>query len=226
MLLANVVKEVVDNMSVRLTDGTKSYSKLLTQNEELGRKVKELEKESKNSKKEFKTEWTQTEEGVTKINSKEKWIQVKMEPTKKDIGTQISSDEEQEGGQNLRLLKKLEEILKRISKLEKKEERRESTSPTWTQVLGRREKRTMVRDSSQTGKKPPPRKEVETSTGVQQKKKKKSLNELRRKIPKGVGILVDLPEGSSKDYQEVLNKCQKSISLEEMNIPPYQYEKN
>jgi len=50
--------------------------------------------------------------------------------------------------------------------------------------------------------------------------KKRSIKEVKRRLPKGAGILVDLPGGITNDFKEVLDKCQKDISLEGLNIPP------
>jgi len=68
--------------------------------------------------------------------------------------------------------RKLDEILNRIAKIEKREERRKDTSPAWAQVLGRKERKKATRDSSQTslpGRKLPP-KEVGMNREIRRRK--------------------------------------------------------
>jgi len=52
------------------------------------------------------------------------------------------------------------------------------------------------------------------------KKGREPLKMTRRRLPKGAGVLIELPNGSPREYEATLKECQEGISLEELRIPP------
>jgi len=245
-ILANVVREVADKLSGRVEETTKlfhdirdKHNKLHKQYEELRRKMEGIEKESENSRKGMKMKWTQTAEEISKIDKKEKWIQVKLEPLKKDIGVQTRPEDgtttmevdvnmEDIGVYNQapRIEERLDEILRRIDDLEKKKDPREKdeTLVPWTKVLGRNKKKT-IQDSPPinleggTLQKEMEEKEKRGRPEVV-KKKDAPLRTLKKKVLRGAGVLIEVKRGTQKDYEEIINRCQKEISLMELGIPP------
>jgi len=51
-------------------------------------------------------------------------------------------------------------------------------------------------------------------------RRKTSLQALKRRLPKGGSVLLELWGGTQQEYQDVLKKCQDKIKLDEMGIPP------
>jgi len=43
---------------------------------------------------------------------------------------------------------------------------------------------------------------------------------LRKKIPRGAGVLIELQRGTQSEYENIIRRCQREISLKEMGIPP------
>jgi len=87
-------------------------------------------------------------------------------------------------------------------------------------VLGRKAKKKQVnaqverpKGKTRSGSKEKEDKETRT-------KKKKPLRALERRLSRGAGVIIELQGGRSADYEEVMKRCEKKISLKDIGIPP------
>jgi len=146
-------------------------------------------------------------------DTKEEETQTNMEV---DTGTELEMEvvETSEKG----LGEKVESIIKRIEKLERKMPRdeegvsreKEGEVP-WTQVLGRR--RRIGRGKEQSL-------EVQEEMARRRSRSRsRSLKALVKRLPKGSGVILEIQGGSSKEYEDVIKECEKTIPLKEMGIP-------
>jgi len=46
------------------------------------------------------------------------------------------------------------------------------------------------------------------------------LRMLKKKIPRGAGVLLELQRGTQGEYESIIKRCQREISLKELGIPP------
>jgi len=121
---------------------------------------------------------------------------------------------------------KLEEILKKIENLEKKrgdKEKKEASVP-WTEVVRRNKKRITQGPPSQNTRggitqKDLTEEERERSAEVE-KKKMMPLRMIKKRISRGTGIIIELHSNNQGEYENIIRRCQKEISLEELGIPP------
>jgi len=118
--------------------------------------------------------------------------------------------------------KKLDEILKRIANLEKKEEKKTNeTQVPWTEVLGRQKKGDSSAIKTGRGTHQEAEEENRRKSEVEKKKKRATpLQTLRRRIPRGAGVLIEIQGGTQKEYENIIRRCQREISLKDMGIPP------
>jgi len=64
----------------------------------------------------------------------------------------------------------------------------------------------------------PSRQEEEEAT---KKKEKEPVWAMKKgRLPKGASVIIELPNGTDGEYEEVVRECQNKISLEKMGIPP------
>jgi len=122
----------------------------------------------------------------------------------------------------------MEDILSRLSNLEKKVEKKNETP--WTEILGRRERGKKGGPSTSSKEKErgiPQETEIEEESRKKKKaeeemKKKRTtaLQTLKKRIPRGAGALIELQGGTQQEYEGIIRRCQSEISLEEMGIPP------
>jgi len=191
----------------KFLDWKKKYESLVQKHEELIRKMEQRTKIGEETK----------ETGVQVLD------QMKIENVEAESGSK-------------KLEKRIEEVLQRVKRLE---EGRDMTRGTdvdnqgetlpWSRILGRRMKKKMNRDPSltNTGKRTVQNKIVENrrkkegeETEVKKKRKAMPLQMLKKRLPRGAGVLLELQGGAPEDYEEVIKRCQKEISLEAIGIPP------
>jgi len=168
------------------------------------------------------------------ISSKEVGIQ-SMDTTIELEGNKRKQGIEREGIPN-NIEGKIDEILKRISRLEERvqtqgetgaqvriqqEEDESKQENSWSTVVKRRNIK--KKETSLTRKDKDKEEGRGAMTPIEQHeriKKGKKEKPPAMKIPKGAGVLVEIKNGTDKDYVEMANKCQKTIKLKDLGIPP------
>jgi len=95
-------------------------------------------------------------------------------------------------------------------------------TPSWSTILRRKKKKRdssqvkLGRETSQDRREEDTRREKEKE---EEERKKRKIKTLKRRFSKGAGVLMKLQGGTPMDYEEIVRRCQKEISLEEMGIP-------
>jgi len=169
-------------------------------------------------------------------------LQIQMEAPKKrkEIGLQIQMDPQVVVDSNPSgIERKLDEVIRRLDKLEegrflstsrteKEGEEQEKSTSSWSKVIGRKEKERRRRrdpssskgeESNQRERREPTRRE-KSAEDEKKRREVRPLQALRRKLPRGAGVLLEIQGGTSGKYEELIRKCQREISLEELEIPP------
>jgi len=214
-VMANVIKETASSLREDL-------EKMKKQRMEDERKIRELEDKIRGY--------------VNKNKKKDVSIQVQ-----KDSQQQMELGEEEEGKEGI--LEKLDEILARVKGIEEKEKKGRTssvemegdTTTSWSKVIGRKEKNQNIqegrnkeeekRDKNKNSQDRRDREEEKRDRDKDKEegtmdRRKISLQALKRRLPKGAGVLLELRGGTQEEYQKVLRKCQEKISLDELGIPP------
>jgi len=250
MLLANVAGEIVSRLCEDTTQAKTRYkelrkenARLVSQQTEIKKKIEILENEREGSKREKRNKWTQVDTvgDRDKKEKKEKWSQTEPGLLMKEVEIQTEDvsnvstikmdidevDTGKEQGQDPAVNKKLDEIIRRITKKKEKngEKKSEEVSKPWTEVVSRNKKRTTRNLSLIKTGKGPPQKEAEDEERrkryeAEKEKRATSLKILKRRIPRSAGDLIELQRGTQEEYEKIIKKCQKEISLKEMDIPP------
>jgi len=229
-LIAYLVRELVGQLdSKRLIaeklkrDAKWESNKLLERVKEDKEKIEELENKLRDkvtTDKKKKDESTQTQE---------------------EHHQQMEIGNEEEGEGEGIVLKRLEEVLERVKVIEEMEKKKVKTNSTeveedtigWSKVIGRKDRNRNIqerrkkerekRDSMENTQETRDKEEEKRAKNKEEENRgsrKTSLQALRRTLPKGAGVLLELRGGTQQEYREVLKSCQDKISLEELGIPP------
>jgi len=189
---------------------------LVARVEKAERKCKKLEKEKGELLQQQKEDRKKIEELENRMRKE----------TKNNQEMDVEEGEQEQGGEGV-VMKKLDEILRRVRVLEGKEEKakdleREDRTP-WNKVIGRRDKRDQVRQERrdiEEGKRNADKENKKEDTYGRRKRNETTLQAVKRSLPKGAGVLLELQGGTQQEYQEVLKNCQERIKLDELGIPP------
>jgi len=108
-------------------------------------------------------------------------------------------------------------ILARISKIEEMTQSRqrigeEQEKESWTTVVKRRNRKEDQSREEERGKKDPPVSKVNIGGTAKSREKEDKIKAYKKKMPKGAGVLVEIQDSTQKDYEEVVEECQKRIS--------------
>jgi len=164
----------------------------------------------------------------------------RMERRLEKIEEKLQEREDSKEKRIRELESKLKETEKRMQKEEERrrnqdQERINEKAPTaWTEVIGRRNKeknekavrmqeKETYQDQVQERRREE-RREDPAERRVENRSRSQSRNRairaLKRSIPRGAGVLVELKGGTDEAYGKLMEKVQKKVNLEEMGIPP------
>jgi len=226
MLLAHVIKEATTRVWDRLMSTSEGYERTKEENIQLHKKLEEARKELEKKEKEDivkKETGTQTKLGPAR---RDKDMQTETQP-EVTTGMDIETDDiTEERTQTPKIQERLDEILKKIENLERKSEDKKTkdTSPPWSEVVKRKNKRTIQDPPLQNNRKgtmqKDPAEERNRNIETEREKKKTTLRMLKRKISRGTGIIIELHSNNLREYEYIIKRCQEEISLEELGIPP------
>jgi len=214
--------------------------------EKLVARVEKAEGESKKLKEEKRKLIEQQREDLKRIEDLENKIRkVTSMDEKISVSTQTEENNQEEmdieeGGQEQgqeqekgAVMRKLNEILRRVRVLEGKEAEEKTEDVEiedrmpWNKVIGRKKKREQVRQERQEReniegeKRRNANKEKDKEDTLSgERRKETALKAIRRRLPKGAGVLLEIQGGTQQEYQDVLKSCQERIKLEELGIPP------
>jgi len=209
-VVAHVARDVGKKMAIRME---KAESECL-----------ELKKEKRRFLEQQKEDKRKIEELKNQIREKAK-IDGRVEAsTQTEEDNQLMDLENEEEGEGL-VMRKLDEILRRVRVLEEKEKKGKVDNietedrTTWIKVIGRKKDQIRQERGDVEEERRNMNKKKETTYG-RRKRNVTTLQAVKRRLPKGAGVLLELRGGTQQEYQEVLKSCQEKIKLEELGIPP------
>jgi len=171
---------------------------------------------------------------------KEVGIQIDLSPSSKKKGKSVWTQTSDSQERRSRSDEILEEIEKRVRKLEEARDAapRSTERPTvmgsddnWNTVVGRRERRKKKESVQQREEEGPRQKQAAdpkktNEEVIRRRSGSKPLRALKRKMQQGAGVLLEFQGGSLADYGRIISECQKKINLEELGIPPHWHQKS